>query len=67
MAFWTIMDSHLTALITAFILLWKGTGPIRGFAITLIFGLISNLFTALFVTRVFQDIVFIKHKDKMSI
>jgi SecD/SecF fusion protein len=67
MAFWTIMDSHLTALITGFILLWKGTGPIKGFAITFIFGLITNIYTSLFATKVFQEIVFKSHKDKMSI
>jgi len=67
MAFWTIMDSHLTALITGFILLWKGTGPIKGFAITFIFGLITNIYTSLFATRVFQEVVFKSHKDKMSI
>jgi len=54
-AFVTIMDSNITTLITAFILLWVGTGPLKGFAITLIFGIIASLFTALFVTRLFQD------------
>ena len=67
MAFWTIMDSNLTTLITAFILLWKGTGAIKGFAVTLIIGLIVSLYTALFVTRVFQDIVVARHKMKLSI
>ena len=67
MAFWTIIDSHFTALITSFILLWKGTGAIRGFAITLILGILSNLFTALFVTRVPQDIIVGKNNKKLSI
>jgi protein-export membrane protein SecD len=67
MATWTILDSHLTALITGVILYWKGTGAIKGFAITLIFGLLTNIFTSLYVTRVFQNIVFEKHKEKMSI
>lgn len=67
MAFWTIIDSHLTALITSFILLWKGTGAIRGFAITLILGILSNLYTALYVTRVPQDIIVGKNKQKLSI
>jgi protein-export membrane protein SecD len=67
MAFWTIIDSHFTALITAFILLWQGTGAIKGFAVTLILGILSNLFTALFVTRVPQDIIVGRHKDKLSI
>ena len=42
MAFWTIIDSHFTALITSFILLWKGTGAIRGFAIMLILGILEQ-------------------------
>ena len=67
MAYWTIIDSHFTALITAFILLWKGTGAIRGFAITLILGILSNLYTALFVTRVPQDIIVGKNRKKLSI
>jgi preprotein translocase subunit SecD len=55
-AFLTIMDANITTLITAFILLWVGTGPIKGFAITLIFGIIVSLFTALFVTRVIFNV-----------
>jgi protein-export membrane protein SecD len=56
-AFVTIMDANITTLITAFILLWVGTGAIKGFAVTLIFGIIASLFTALFVTRIFQEAV----------
>jgi SecD/SecF fusion protein len=67
MAYWTIIDSHLTALITSFLLLWKGTGAIRGFAITLILGILSNLYTALFVTRVPQDIIVGRNKKNLSI
>ncbi|MFH1018755.1 MAG: protein translocase subunit SecD, partial [Pseudomonadota bacterium] len=47
----TIIDSNLTTIITALVLLQYGTGPIKGFAITLIFGLIANYFTALWFTR----------------
>ncbi len=50
-AFWTIFDSHVTALIAAFILFFTGTGPIRGFATTLIIGLLASLFTSIVVTR----------------
>lgn len=56
-AFLTIMDANITTLITAFILLWVGTGPIKGFAITLIFGILASLFTALYVTRVVFNIL----------
>ena len=54
-AFWTIIDSHVTTLITAFALFLFGTGPIKGFAVTLSLGVILNLFTALFGTRVVYD------------
>lgn len=63
----TIMDANLTTLITAFILLWKGTGPIRGFAITMIFGIITSLFTALFVSKILMNMFFQKSKNKLSI
>ncbi len=66
-AFTTILDSNLTTIVTALILFWKGTGPIRGFSITLILGLLVSLFTALFVTRILMDIVFQKNTNKMSI
>ncbi len=66
-AFVTIMDSNLTTLITAFILLWKGTGPIRGFAVTMILGIVASLFTALFVSKVLMDLVFQKNKNTLSI
>lgn len=54
-AFWTIIDSHITTLITAFALFLFGTGPIKGFAVTLSLGVILNLFTVLFGTRVVYD------------
>lgn len=63
----TVMDANLTTLITAFILLWKGTGPIRGFAITMIFGIITSLYTALFVSRILMNMFFQKNKNKLSI
>ena len=50
-AFGTIIDSHLTALIAAIALFWVGSGPIRGFAVTLSIGIVSTLFTAYLVTR----------------
>ncbi|MCX6356624.1 MAG: protein translocase subunit SecD [Candidatus Aureabacteria bacterium] len=54
-AFLTIVDSNLTTLITALILYWIGTGPVRGFAVTLSIGIITSMFTALVVTRVIFD------------
>ncbi|MFL5357230.1 protein translocase subunit SecD [Archangium sp.] len=53
-AFWTIFDAHVTSLIAGFILFFTGTGPVRGFATTLIIGLLASLFTSILVTRVFM-------------
>jgi SecD/SecF fusion protein len=50
-AFGTIFDSNITTLITSFILIWKGTGPIKGFGVTLAIGVTVSFFTALTVTR----------------
>jgi protein-export membrane protein SecD len=66
-AFITILDSNLTTIAVALILFWKGTGAIKGFALTLIFGLLVSLYLALFVTKVLMDIVFARSKEKMSI
>jgi preprotein translocase subunit SecD len=49
--FWTLVDTHIAALISAAFLFQFGTGPIRGFAVTLSIGLISNLFTSIFVSK----------------
>jgi preprotein translocase subunit SecD len=49
--FWTLVDTHTAALISAAFLFQFGTGPIRGFAVTLFFGLLSNLFTSIFVSK----------------
>ena len=51
----TIVDTHVTTIVSAGILIIFGSGPVRGFAITLIFGLLANLFTAVFVSRVIFD------------
>ena len=50
-AFVTIIDTHITTIISSLILYMNGSGPIRGFAVTLILGLLINLFTAVFVSR----------------
>jgi preprotein translocase subunit SecD len=51
----TIVDTHVTTIVSAAILFLFGTGPVKGFAITLVFGLLANLFTAVFVSRVIFD------------
>lgn len=56
-AFMTIFDANLTTLITALVLFQFGTGPIKGFAITLSLGIIVSMFTAIFVTRLVFDII----------
>jgi preprotein translocase subunit SecD len=55
--FWTLFDTHVTSLIAAAFLFQFGTGPIRGFATTLAVGLISNLFTSIFVSRTLFEFV----------
>jgi preprotein translocase subunit SecD len=54
---WTIVDTHVASLIGALLLLNFGTGPIRGFALTLIIGLASNVFTAVFVSRTMFELM----------
>jgi preprotein translocase subunit SecD len=56
-AFWTIFDSHVTTLITAAVLFQFGTGPIKGFAVTLSLGVLINLFTALIGTKTVFDLI----------
>ncbi len=55
-AWWTIVDSHVTTLITAAVLFQFGSGPIKGFAVTLSLGILINLFTSLVGTKVAFDI-----------
>ncbi len=61
-AFWTIFDANMTTLITALILFQYGTGPVRGFAVTLSLGIIANMFTAIFMTKVFFNLLVYKLK-----
>lgn len=63
-AFWTIIDAHVTTLITALALFLFGTGPIKGFAVTLSLGIIFNLFSTLFASRLFYDAMHGKRKIK---
>ncbi len=66
--FLTLVDTHLSALISAAFLFQFGTGPIRGFATTLFFGLVSNLFTATFVSKTLFELVLAeRHTDTLSI
>jgi len=56
-AWLTIIDTHVTTIVSAFILFLFGSGPVKGFAVTLTFGLLANLFTAVFVSRVIFDAI----------
>lgn len=55
-AFGTILDAQLTTLLAAIILFWQGSGPVKGFAITLSAGILANVYTAVFVTRMVFDL-----------
>jgi SecD/SecF fusion protein len=59
-AFRTIFDSHVTTLISSIILIYMGTGPIKGFGLTLTIGVAASLFTALIVTRLTFDFLLAK-------
>jgi preprotein translocase subunit SecD len=61
-AFLTIIDTHVTTVVSAFFLFLFGTGPIKGFAITLTIGLIANVFTAIYVSKT----IFQYHLAKMD-
>ena len=56
-AFSTIIDANLTTLITASILIWLGTGPVKGFGITLAIGIVTSVFCALFISRLLLNIL----------
>jgi preprotein translocase subunit SecD len=60
----TIIDTHVTTLLSCIVLYQFGTGPVRGFAVTLTIGLVANFLTAIFVTRVIFDYLIIERKWK---
>jgi len=61
-AFVTILDSNLTTLIAALVLFQYGTGPIKGFAVTLSIGLVANVLSAVLVTRMVFDLITSRRK-----
>ena len=65
--FWTLVDTHVAALVSAAFLFQFGTGPIRGFAVTLSIGLASNLFTSIFVSRTLFEIALAHRKQPASL
>ena len=67
-AFWTIMDANITTFIAALFLSQLGTGPVQGFAVTLAVGIVSSMFTALFLSRlVFEFSTEILRRNKLSL
>lgn len=67
-ASWTIFDANLTTLFAAIVLYQFGTGPIRGFAVTLSIGIVASMFTAIFVARLIFDYLLVRFKlSKISI
>ena len=60
----TILDANITTLIAAIILFAFGSGPVKGFAITLGIGIITTLFTAYFLARHLTSIIVLRNKDK---
>ena len=67
-ATWTVLDANITTLITAIILFQYGTGPIKGFAVTLSIGIVTSVFAALVVTRLLLELhVGKRHLSELSI
>ena len=64
---WTIVDTHVSSLIAAAFLFQFGTSTIRGFATTLTIGLISNVFTAVFVSRTMFELVLSRRRQVQTI
>jgi preprotein translocase subunit SecD len=60
----TILDANLTTILAAIVLYQFGTGPIKGFAVTLTIGLASSMFTAIFVTRILFDYIIRRYRPK---
>jgi preprotein translocase subunit SecD len=66
-AFGTILDSNVTTLATCVILMYYGTGPIRGFAVSLAIGLAASMFTAIFVSRALIELMVVKWKWNLKL
>jgi preprotein translocase subunit SecD len=55
-SFWTILDANVTTLLAGLVLYQYGTGPIKGFAVTLIIGIMTGVWTSVTLTRMFMDL-----------
>jgi preprotein translocase subunit SecD len=66
-AFTTIIDTHVTVLVSAAILYQFGTGPVKGFAVSLFIGILASLFTAVFFTRLLYDVIYMRRAGLRSL
>ncbi|MFE3835487.1 protein translocase subunit SecD [Pseudogemmobacter sonorensis] len=66
-AFSAIMDANITALLTGFIMFWIGSGPVRGFAVTFTLGVITSMFTAVYVTRLVVELYINRTRPKQIV
>jgi protein-export membrane protein SecD len=66
-ALWTILDSNITTAIAAVVLMNFGSGPVKGFAVTLLLGIIATVYTAFYVTRNVFEIKSHYNRDTLSI
>jgi protein-export membrane protein SecD len=66
-AFSSILDSNLTSIAVCVVLMYFGTGPVRGFAVTLLTGLVITTFTAVFFTRAVLDLLVVKWQWNLGI
>jgi preprotein translocase subunit SecD len=65
--FWTIVDSHVTQLFAAMLLFIFGTGPVKGFAVTLTVGVCASLFTSIYISRFIYDWILERHPGIKSL
>ena len=65
--FWTIVDSHVTQLFAAMLLFIFGTGPVKGFAVTLTVGVVASLFTSIYISRFIYDWILERHPGAKTI
>jgi preprotein translocase subunit SecD len=66
-AFWTVFDAHVTNLVAGIVLYSYGTGPIRGFAVSLMAGIVCNLFTSVWLSRVMFDFLVGRNKKRATL
>jgi preprotein translocase subunit SecD len=66
-AFWTVFDAQVTTFIAGVVMLQYGTGAIKGFAVTLLIGIVTSMFSAIFVSRLVFDVMTRRRAETMSI